>query len=425
MWNRIAHLGRSDMAAGNPLDRRLRHISTMERREEAWAFLTAYHDAQGAGKAARQGRWAQIRRELSKSGFYHHTPEELAYGARLAWRNQGRCIGRLFWESLDVVDCRHITQPEDIAQRMHDHLRESYGGGRIKSTISVFAPVQGTRLPSWIESNQITQYAAHALPDGRIIGDRQNAEASRIARSMGWIPPRDAGRFDLLPWFIRDASDRRHRIDLPDDAVREVKIRHPDFPAVEALGLQWYAMPLVSNMVMTIGGIEYPCAPFNGFYMATEIASRNFADAKRYDLLPEVAGSLGLDLTAPDATLWRDTTLTELNRAVLHSYGEDGVTLVDHHTASKQFMTFHNREQMAGRRVAADWRWIVPPQAPASSDTFHLKMRNFHPVPNYYHDRGDDGLRLMPWYGDKHRSRPRVWADRVLRRWKIWKRMAW
>jgi len=159
--------------------------------------------------------------------------------------------------------------------------------------------------------------------------------------------------------------------------------------------------------------------------MGTEIASRDFADKKRYDLLPEVAEALGL--TADDAKdpLWRDTALTELNRAVLHSFRAAKVTMLDHHTASRQFMEFHQREQAAGRRVAADWRWIVPPQASGITDVFHLKMRNFHPVPNYYVSRGADGQRLMPWHGDRYRSRMAANLDRVARRWKLWRRMPW
>ncbi len=425
MLSRLARIAFGDTTTGSPLDRRLRRISAMERREEARAFLAAFHDATDAGPDLRRKRWADVRCGLSRDGYYEHTPEELAYGARLAWRNHGRCIGRLLWESLDVVDCRHLTEVGDMAARMHDHLRESHADGRIRSVISVFSAVRGTALPAWIESAQITQYACHSLPDGTLWGDRQNMEATRIARSMGWAPNDAPGRFDLLPWFIRDLKDRRHRVDLPPDTVSEVPIVHPDRPAFAALELRWYSVPVVSGMLMTIGGIEYPCAPFNGFYMGTEIASRNFADARRYDLLAEAASAFGLNPAAPDATLWRDTALTELNRAVLHSFKTAGVTMIDHHTASHQFMTFHNREQAAGRRVAADWRWIVPPQAAAASDTFHLKMRNFHPVPNYYNDRASDGLRLMPWYGDRHRRTPSVWADRLMRRWKIWKRMAW
>jgi nitric-oxide synthase, bacterial len=212
---------------------------------------------------------------------------------------------------------------------------------------------------------------------------------------------------------------------LPAGAVREVPIRHPDQGALEALCLRWYAVPCVSDMILTIGGIDYPCAPFNGFYMATEIASRNLADRDRYDLLPAIARAFGLDPEAAGPPLWRDAVLTELNRAVLHSFRAAGVTMLDHHTASRQFMEFHTREQAAGRQVAADWRWIVPPQASGSCDVFHLRMRNFHPVPNYYNSRADDGWRLMPWYGDGYQTRAARILDRLRRRWLLWKRMPW
>lgn len=414
-----------DAASGSPLARRLRRLSAMERKEEARAFLTAFHDASGAGRAQRDARWAEVRGQIGRNGSYVHTPEELAYGARLAWRNTGRCIGRLFWESLDVVDCRHINDPEAMRAQILRHLDVAFGDGRIRSVISIFAPATSSTLPAWIESTQIAQYACHQLADGTFLGDRQNVEATRIALSMGWTPPATPGRFDLLPYLIRDAADRRHLCSLPDGAVREVKIAHPEHDALLALGLKWYAVPLVSNMILTIGGIDYPCAPFNGFYMGTEIASRNFADARRYDLLTDVARALDLPMETSGPGLWRDTALTELNRAVLHSFKAAGVTMIDHHTASDQFMAFHAREQAQGRRVAADWRWIVPPQATSACDVFHLRMRNFHPVPNFYRDRGGDGLRLMPWYGDRYRSRVSMWSDRLTRRWKIWKRMPW
>ncbi|WP_159974511.1 nitric oxide synthase oxygenase [Roseobacter cerasinus] len=425
MRHALSRLRRSDATRGNSLSRRLRRISALERREEARSFLDAFHDATEASNSVRQRRWSTVRRDLAKYGFYRHTPEELAFGARLAWRNHGRCIGRLFWESLDVVDCRDIRSPEAIASRMHDHLIEAHGDGRIRSVISVFPPVEGNQLPAWIDSPQIIQYACHAGPKGRLIGDRQNAEATRTACAMGWEPPARLGQFDLLPWFIRDEDDQRHRIDLTSGVVREVAIMHPEHQGIAALGLRWYTVPVVSNMVLTIGGIDYPCAPFNGVYMGTEIASRNFADAGRYALLPDVGEAIGLRTRNSSDPLWKDRALTVLNEAVLHSYQSAGVTLLDHHTASDQFMIFHKRESAAGRRVAADWRWIVPPQASSSCEVFHLKMRNFHPVPNYYRDRGTDGLRLMPWYGDRHRRRFAIWMDRVLRRWKIWKRMAW
>lgn len=415
---------RADALQGSPLQRRLRRLSAMERREEARAFLDAFHDATGAGRAARQARWAAVRRDLSRHGHYDHTPEELAYGARLAWRNNGRCIGRLMWESLDVVDCRHLTRPDQIAERVVAHLDEAHGDGRIRSIISVFAPVRGTDLPAWIESPQAVQYAAHVAPDGRVTGDRQNQEMTRIALAMGWRPPATPGAFDPLPLLIRDRQDRRHLAAIPLSSIREVPIAHPAFPALEGLGLRWYTVPLVTGHILTIGGIDYPCAPFNGFYMATEIASRDLADRRRYDMLADAARAMGMAVDGRDDPLWKDRALTELNAAVLFSFRRAGVTILDHHAASDQFMTFHRREQAAGRCVAGDWRWIVPPQAPAACEVFHLKMRNFHPVPNFYRDRADEGLRMMPWQGDRHRGRALVWLDRVRRRWKVWKRMA-
>lgn len=412
-------------AASTPLQRRLRLISGSERREEARAFLHLFCRETGATEAQRQRRWAEIRRELAAARFYRHTPEELAFGARVAWRNHGRCIGRLFWESLEVVDCRHLTEPDQIAARMATHMREALSDGRIRPIISVFAPVEQTRMPAYVESPQITQFAGYLSQDGSVRGDRQNIEATRIAMRLGWHPPDPPGAFDLLPVMIRDSNDQRSLHVLPDDAWKAVPIHHPEATGIGDMGLIWYAVPCVSNMVLTIGGIDYPCAPFNGFYQATEIASRNFADARRYDLLPAIGQALGLPTEDRADPLWRDTALTEMNRAVLHSFKTAGVTILDHHAASRQFMEFHQREQAAGRRVAADWRWIVPPQASAATDVFHLKMRNFHPVPNYYTARAVDGWRLMPWDGDRYRTRLQQNLDRIRRRWTLWKRMPW
>ena len=52
-------------------------------------------------------------------------------------------------------------------------------------------------------------------------------------------------------------------------------------------------MPAITNMRLEIGGIDYPAAPFNGWYMGTEIGARNLADADRYDLLPVIAARHG------------------------------------------------------------------------------------------------------------------------------------
>lgn len=57
------------------------------------------------------------------------------------------------------------------------------------------------------------------------------------------------------------------------------------------LGLQWYGLPAVSNMLLEIGGLEFSACPFSGWYMGTEIGVRDYCDNSRYNIL-EVGISL-------------------------------------------------------------------------------------------------------------------------------------
>lgn len=73
--------------------------------------------------------------------------------------------------------------------------------------------------------------------------------------------------------------------ELPRSLVIEVPIIHPDIEAFADLELKWYGVPIISDMKLEVGGIHYNAAPFNGWYMGTEIGARNLADEKRYDKL--------------------------------------------------------------------------------------------------------------------------------------------
>jgi nitric-oxide synthase len=137
-------------------------------------------------------------------------------------------------------------------------------------------------------------------------------------------------------------------------------------------------------MLLEIGGITFPCAPFNGWYMLTEIAARNLADTQRYDLLPKLATKMGLD-TTNNKSLWKDKSLLVLQEAVLYSFKEKGVTLVDHHTASDQFLEFCRLEQQKGRLVQADWSWIVPPTAGSTMGVVHRDWQNEVWRPNFFY----------------------------------------
>ncbi|MBL6719824.1 MAG: nitric oxide synthase oxygenase [Planctomycetes bacterium] len=404
----------------DPLRRRLRRISASERMEEALGFIRQFH-REVAGSRGLEVRLKEVRQSLRRTGTYEHTPEELAFGARVAWRNHARCIGRLHWRSLEVIDRRGTREPDAIATALFEHIRWAQGDGRIRSAITIFDPVSPGDLPPFVESRQLIQYAGHLRPGARVLGDPQTVESTRHAAALGWRPSGgEPSRFDLLPLLIRSAAGQRSAHPLPEGLVREIHLEHATETGLGRLGLRWYALPVVSGMILTIGGLEYPCAPFNGWYMGTEIASRNLADERRYDLLPEVAAALGLE--AVDGSLWRDHALTALNEAVLHSFQREGVSIVDHHAASEQYMEFARTEEGHGRTPAGDWTWIVPPQASSACPVFHLDMQPRTEVPNYYWSRAVDGDDLCLWRDHEDHSKWWFRAHRIRHRVRRWLR---
>lgn len=405
----------------DPLRRRLRHLTPGERAEEAAAFVELFHRENGLPSATMKARRAEVLRSLRRENWYEHTADELAFGARVAWRNSARCIGRLFWKSLEVIDCRAVTDSDEMASRLFAQMRMAHAGDRVTPIISVFPPMKGDASPTYAENAQLIQYAGYLDPSGGVIGDPQNLEFTRIARSLGWQAPEPHGPFDVLPLMLRTPGGGRLIYSLPEDLIREVPIRHPSRAGLDGLGLRWYAVPFVSDMILSIGSIDYPCAPFNGFYQGTEIASRNLVDSARYDLLAAAASAMGIDRSE---RLWKDETLTELNRAVLHSFDQAGVSICDHHAASEWHLTFVRTEQAAARAVAGDWAWIVPPQASAACPVFHLPMSDQSDVPNFYRSRASDGadlaVRRSTEVEGRMRGRWRRWQRRWRWRWRKW-----
>ncbi|WP_157248117.1 nitric oxide synthase oxygenase [Nonomuraea typhae] len=334
---------------------------------EAERFLRLFH-TENPDSGDLLTRLAHVTAEVARTGTYTHTPAELEFGARVAWRNSNRCIGRLYWRSLKVRDRRAISSAEGVALECVEHLRQATGEGKIRPTVTVFAPDTPARRGPRILNDQLIRYAGHRAPDGSVVGDPRQAELTALARELGWRGGQ--GRFDVLPLIIQPASGPRLLCHLPGDAVLEVPITHPEYRWFAELGLRWHAVPAISNMCLEIGGVCYPCAPFNGWYMGAEIGARNLADADRYDQLPEVARRLGLD-TSTERSLWRDHALVELNVAVLHSFDRAGVSMTDHHTESRRFLAHLEREEQAGRVCPADWSWIVPPLSGAATPVFH------------------------------------------------------
>ncbi|HEY2831730.1 MAG TPA: nitric oxide synthase oxygenase [Sporichthyaceae bacterium] len=84
---------------------------------EAERFLRQVH-AERAELGDPALRIEQARAEIAETGSYTHSTTELSHGARLAWRNNTRCIGRLYWNSLVVRDCRHVADPPPGVRRV-------------------------------------------------------------------------------------------------------------------------------------------------------------------------------------------------------------------------------------------------------------------------------------------------------------------
>jgi len=289
-----------------------------------------------------------------------------------------------------VRDLRKASDAAGVARHCFEHLRATNTGGKIRPMISVFAPETPLRPAPRIWNEQLIRYAGYEQPDGRVFGDPRYRTFTTSLIQRGWPPPEPRGAFDILPLVVETLEEGPRMFQLPSRVVHEVPLEHPELRWFADLGLRWHAVPVISNNRLLIGGVSYPAAPFNGWYMGTEIGARNLADRERYDLVPTVADRMGLD-TSDEATLWRDQAMVEINRAVLHSFRANGVSITDHHTESRRFLAHLESEERAGRSCPADWSWIVPPMSGSQTPVFHRYYDAEVRVPNFFAD--DDALR--------------------------------
>ncbi|MCM3173950.1 nitric oxide synthase oxygenase [Paenibacillus sp. MER 99-2] len=351
-----------------------------ELKEEAEHFIYRCYDELGYSREDAETRLNAVQHEIEEKGTYTHTLEELEQGCKMAWRNSNRCIGRLFWDSLRIIDARHADTVATAADAVLHHIRVASNGGKIIPTITILPPAGPHGAPVRIWNHQLIRYAGYETAEG-IVGDPASLELTRAAMELGWQGAGTA--YDVLPIIMQAQDGHPEWYPVPEEDIVEVTIEHPERPEIAELGMRWYGVPMIADMRLEIGGISYPAAPFNGWYMGTEIGARNLADTFRYNKLPVVAKALGLS-TSSETTLWKDRALVELNVAVLHSFKKAGVSIVDHHTAASQFALFEQREEKAGRELTGDWVWLIPPVSPATTHIFHSSYRNEIVKPNFF-----------------------------------------
>jgi nitric-oxide synthase len=258
-----------------------------------------------------------------------------------------------------------------VAAEVISHLRAATAGGRIRSYVTVFAPDRPGHPGPRVFNAQAVRYAGYRRPAGGIIGDPASVAVTELAAGLGWAGPGTA--FDVLPLVV-SGKGGLGVFPVPGDAVLEVPITHPEFRWFPELGLRWYAVPVISDMRLSAGGITYPCAPFNGWYQAsTEVGVRDLGDEARYNMLPAVAAGMGLDTSRVD-TFWQDRAAVELAVAVHHSYKEAGVMVTDHQTETRSLARWLDDEERAGRPAGADWGWVVPPISGSTTPLFHRSL---------------------------------------------------
>ncbi|QBP40348.1 nitric oxide synthase oxygenase [Paenisporosarcina antarctica] len=347
---------------------------------QAFEFLSQYGNEKGHSEDTMMNRQLTVKEEIESTGTYIHTFDEISYGAKLAWRNSTKCIGRLFWETLDVFDARDVESKEEVAQHIHHHIQHATNEGKIRSTITIFPPLkfnEQQKVQIW--SHQLIRYAGYLEESGEILGDPASLELTKVAQKLGWQGDRTP--YDFLPVIYQWNEGPPSIIPILKEEVLEIKIDHPINKNWGPLNLKWYAVPIIADRVLEIGGLRYP-APFNGWYMETEIAARNFVDSYRYNRLRDVAKQLELD-TSSTTTFWRDRALVELQHAVYASFKQAGVQIVDHYTAAQQFQTFREKEDKLQREVKGDWTWLVPPVSPSLTPIFHQGIVNEELSPNF------------------------------------------
>ncbi|XP_045171466.2 nitric oxide synthase, brain-like [Mercenaria mercenaria] len=364
-------------------------------------FINQYYQSiKRHNSPAHLNRWSEVEKSIIDKGTYELTTPELTFGAKTAWRNAPRCIGRIQWSKLQVFDARHITTARGMFEAICNHIKYGTNKGNIRSAITVFPPRTDGKHDFRVWNPQFIRYAGYKQEDGSVVGDPANVELTEICQKLGWKGK--GTRFDVLPLILQANGHDPEMFEIPSDLVLEVNIKHPKFPWFAEMGLKWYALPAVSSMVFDCGGLLFVAAPFNGWFMGTEIGARDLCDPFRYNLLEDIAKRMGFD-TRKSSSLWKDRTLVEINVAVLYSYQSQGVTITDHHAASESFMKHLDNEQKLRGGCPADWVWVVPPMSGSILPVFHQEMLSYKLKPSLEYQA--DAWKTHVWKKDKERTR--------------------
>ena len=107
------------------------------------------------------------------------------------------------------------------------------------------------------------------------------------------------------------------------------------------------------------------------------------------------ADALGLN-RATNRSLWVDRVVLELNMGVLYSFAKAGITIVDQHTISEQFMTHFQAEMKERGGCPTDWVWTVPSTSGSLTPVWHQETLHYHLSPSVLRQGFKFMLRIPP-----------------------------
>ena len=168
---------------------------------------------------------------------------------------------------------------------------------------------------------------------------------------------------------------------------------------------------MISNMLLRNDGRYWPCV-FGGWYATDEIAGRDLAPARRFNVLPMVADSVGLSRDPRIEPLWQDLALGELHRAVVDSFRKAGVMFSTPQQEADRFRRHVDREHCSGRATPTDRTWLMPATNPILCSTDEIA--DYDPPtpdadPQYVHIPRFHWMGRHGWEGEEDR-RPGVRA---------------
>ena len=131
-------------------------------------------------------------------------------------------MGRLFWKTLKTLDRRDINTESDFKDALIEHIQTAETRTKIRSTISVFAPLNSSQGSKFrIKNYTLLMYAGYDEGDN-VTGDPKNIAFTKHCESLGWKSERT--HFDLLPIVYSLDDGPEKWFEIPRDNVSEVDI---------------------------------------------------------------------------------------------------------------------------------------------------------------------------------------------------------